>query len=81
MTAPTRKPLDAVVLDRFKAYNRLHYGWKNLHLVLGNLNVKDGHVLFCKNQCKESMDFEGHELCIHLLALSKTQRLKLARSI
>lgn len=81
MTAPNNKPLQKHILQRFKDYNRRHHGWNNLHLVLGNLNVHDGHVAFCKQQCKQNMDFEGNELCIHLAGLSKSQRIKLARSI
>lgn len=81
MSAPNNKPLSKEWLQRFKDYNRRNHGWKSLHLVLGNLNVHDGHVAFCKMMAKQGMDWEGHELCIVLEGLSKSQRIKLARSI
>ncbi len=81
MTAPTNKPLSLEWVQRFKDYNHRNHGWKSLHLVLENLNVKDVHVGYCKQRAMEDLDWEGHELCIALQGLSESQRIKLARSI
>ena len=53
----------------------------NLHIVLDDCNVKDGHVIFCKEQCIQRGDSDGLALCELLLRMSRTQRLKIAREI
>lgn len=78
MTAPKNQPLDKVTLDRFKAYLRANPSWGNLHIVLDDKNVKDGHVQFCRQQAVKAKDTEGVELADILLTQSKSQRLKLA---
>jgi hypothetical protein len=81
VTAPTHKPVSQAVVDRFKAYHAQWKGWGNLQLVLGNLNVKDKHVEACKEQATVNQDNEGAGLAAMLMYMSKSQRIKLARSV
>lgn len=52
-----------------------------LHIVLEDGNYEDRHVKFCHDQCVLDGDHEGEFLCDLLLAMSRTQRRKLARKI
>lgn len=49
----------------------------NLHIVLEDLNVEDSHVRWCLEYAEKQGDTDGVELAKLLLAMSKTQRLKL----
>jgi len=53
----------------------------NLHICLDDYNVGDSSVEFCLDQAEEVNDEQGIELAQLLLKMSKTQRLKLAKSI
>lgn len=76
MTAPNNKPLSQEDKARFAAYKGT-----SLHLVLNNNNVKDGHVEHCIQTAARHGDQEGYELGLILRGMSKSQRLKLARSL
>ena len=78
MSAPTNQPLEIAQLELFKAYNRRNGEWGNLHIVLADRNVKDGHVAFCREQCLKNNDAEGLVLCDILATMSKSQRIKLS---
>lgn len=79
MTAPIHKPISEENLNRFKAYHSKWFGWGNLHLVLGNSNVKDKHVEACKATAILNSDKEGAGLCDVLMGMSQSQRIKLSR--
>ena len=81
MTAPTHKPVSQAIVDRFAAYHSKWSGWGNLQLVLGNLNVKDKDVEACKEQATVNQDKEGAELASLLMGMSKSQRIKMSRTI
>ena len=68
---------DAVLIERFAAYNRIHGAWGSLHIVLDDGNVRDDHVTFCREYATKNGDTEGAELAEILLTMSKTQRLRL----
>lgn len=51
-----------------------------LHVVLDDCNVDDASVAFCVNEAIEQGDADGEALARKLLAMSKTQRRKLART-
>lgn len=78
MTAPTNQPLEREQIELFRVYAKRNPEWGNLHIVLADKNVKDGHVAFCREQCVKNNDAEGLVLCDILLTQSKSQRLKLA---
>ena len=50
----------------------------NLHIVLDEGNVCDGHILYCLDRCREKGDTDGVALAETLLRMSKTQRSKLS---
>lgn len=52
----------------------------NLHIVLDDDNILDSDILFCRRQAEEANDVDGVALADVLLQLSKTQRLKIART-
>lgn len=81
MTAPINKPISQEQLERFKAYHQANGGWKNLHLVLDNQNVKDQDVRQCIESAIKDCDAEGHLLANILTGMSKSQRLKLSRQV
>ena len=80
MTAPNNKPLTMEEKTRFANYFKANNGWGNLHMVLGNKNVKDKHVTDCLNHAAKFGDEEGYKLSEILLTMSKSQRLKLANT-
>lgn len=51
----------------------------SLHIVLDEGNVHDDHVRFCIRSARERSDSYGEQLGVLLLAMSKTQRLKLSQ--
>ena len=51
----------------------------SLHIVLDDGNVTDADVEFCRNRAIEARDDDGVVLATILRAMSKTQRLRLAR--
>ena len=81
MSAPVNQPISREDKDRFKAYKKLNPAWGSLHIVLDDLNVKDGHVNFCLQQAQDQGDTEGAYLAGVLLGMSKSQRIKLAQTI
>ena len=73
------KPTVPEVLPMVQAYvskpgNRVG---GNLHIVLDEGNVCDGHIEYCLERCREKGDADGVALAETLLRMSKTQRLKL----
>lgn len=81
MTAPINKPITKEQLDRFKAYKKKNCGWGHLHLVLGNLNIQDKHVEFCGEMAAKNSDEEGCYLASLLKTMSKSQRIKLSKTV
>lgn len=75
------KPTIPEVRERFEAYFQKHPTWGSLHVVLDDGNVEDHFVLHARELADVAGDTEGFELADILLAMSKTQRLKLGRSI
>lgn len=70
-------PVGTDVIAKLHQYYSQWSGWKGLHLVLANKNIKDDHLLYCASQCIRHGDHLGLWLCKRLLLLSKTQRLRL----
>lgn len=77
----TAKPTIPEVAARFAAYNSRYPAWGSLHIVLADGNVDDDSVRFCEQYAQETSDPEGAELATILLAMSRTQRRKLPRSV
>lgn len=71
------KPTIPEVLDRFRAYHQQHPTWGCLHIVLDDENVADADVRYCLAYAQHEGDTEGVALAEILLAMSRTQRLKL----
>ena len=69
------------VRERFATYLQSHPAWGSLHVVLDDGNVADHFVQSCLDLAARNNDTEGVELAGILLVMSKTQRLKLGRSI
>lgn len=69
------------VKERFAAYLQTHPAWGSLHVVLDDGNVETHFVYSCLERAIETDDLEGYELAKILMTMSKTQRLKLGRSI
>lgn len=69
------------VADRFRAYHAREPVWGALHSVLDDQNVNDASVLYCIEEANRRGDTEGAELGAILLTLSKTQRIKLGRTL
>lgn len=72
-TAPTQEQL-----RRFRAYFALNPTWGSLHVVLDDENVEDCHVQSCIEFAQSRGDAEGAALGHVLLALSQSQRMKIA---
>lgn len=81
MTAPKNKPLSKEDFVRFKRYQSANSGNSVFHIVLENKNIKDKHVEFCRKLAVKRNDQEGLELADILLAMSKSQRIKLANKL
>lgn len=81
MSAPVNQPIERADMDRFKAYFKANPTWGALHIVLDDLNVKDGHVNHCLLQAEEQGDEEGAYLAGVLLGMSKSQRISLSKKI
>lgn len=83
MSAPNNQPISREDKDRFKAYYQSgERGWGPLSLVLkSSLNVKDGHVVACRQAAVEACDDEAIELADILAGLSKSQRIKLGQQL
>lgn len=75
------KPTILEVLDKFVAYYRRHPAWGSLHVVLGDGNIDDGSVEFCRTWAAEHDDQDGVELCDLLMRMSKTQRGKIGNTV
>ena len=80
MTAPNNKPLTVEDSHRFADYYKANKGWSNLHIVLDDKNVKDKHVAACMEFAAGEGDNEGYYLAELLLGMSKSQRMKLAKT-
>jgi MOSC domain-containing protein YiiM len=65
------------VLERFRAYYRLHPVGGVFYITLENGNVKDGHAMECWRRAHEEGDPEAIELAVILLQMTPTQRKKL----
>lgn len=50
----------------------------NLHIVLDDGNVEDGHIQYCLEQAEADGDEDGVVLASLLLRMSRTQRSKLS---
>jgi hypothetical protein len=53
----------------------------SLHIVLDEGNVHTADVMYCLEKCYEKKDFDGLAIACLLLKMTKTQRLKVGRSI
>ena len=73
------KPTCPEVAPLVAAYLAEHPAGGALHIVLDDGNVDDASVAFCVNEAIEQGDADGEALARLLLAMSKTQRRKLAR--
>ena len=72
------KPTIPEVIDRFRAYyDRVGWSWGSLHIVLSDGNIEDHFVKWCVTYAVDHGDVEGAELANVLLAMSRTQRLRL----
>ena len=74
-----RKPTIPEVLPLVQALYRRHAAGCCLHIVLDDGNVKDDSVRFCQKTAAERHHPRCLSLADILLAMSKTQRLKLSR--
>lgn len=74
MSAHPPKPTLPDVLPRVRAYRG-----DSLHVVLDDQNVSDMDVAFCRDYAAERGDAEGVALAETLLAMSRSQRLRLCR--
>lgn len=81
MTAPKNAPVSQADLERFQAYYDVNPAWGNLHIVLDDENIKDDHIEYCIKRCVDHGDEAGYYLGNLLLKMSKSQRLKISRSI
>lgn len=81
MTAPINKPVSQEVLDKFRAYKNLTGSWRDLKHVLEYQNVKESDIAICMQECIKGKDRAGVVLCGHLMEMSKSQRIKIARTI
>jgi hypothetical protein len=79
---PTMKPTIPEVAPLVRAYYEKpgNEAGGALHVVLDDCNVDDGSVRFCLTEATERGDADGEALARKLLAMSKTQRRKLART-
>jgi len=53
----------------------------NLHVVLEDENLDDGHVQRCLERAEQEADSDGIKLANALLAMTKTQRRRLRRQL
>lgn len=75
-----RPVITPAILKRFTAYRRLpgNAAGGSLHIVLDDKNIGTSSVQFCLEYARQHGDAEGEALAKILLAMSKTQRLKIA---
>lgn len=66
------------LLSKFKSVEGNGVGG-TLHIILDDLNVEDRNVWWCLEYAKSKGDELGAELAREMVAMSKTQRLKLCR--
>ena len=71
------------VLERFQNYytNNKIGEWGSLHIVLADDNVDDNSVDWCLKHAIKINDTEGAELSQILLKMSKSQRLKISKTV
>lgn len=81
MTAPKNAPVSQADLERFRAYYDVNPTWGNLHIVLDDENIQEDHIKYCIKRCVDHGDEAGYYLGNLLLKMSKSQRLKISRSI
>jgi hypothetical protein len=82
MSNEQRKPTVPDVLPLARAYYEIagNEVGGHLHIVLEDYNIDDGSVQFCLDEARAHRDEAGVELASLLLRMSKTQRLKIART-
>lgn len=73
------KPTTTEVLPLVVAVYQRHSGGCCLHIVLDDNNVTDSDVDFCVKRSHENGHADCLELAERLRAMSRTQRLKLAK--
>lgn len=66
-------------VQTFADYRIKNPVWGSLYCVLENHNLDDEAVSYCKDKAEMEQDHYGAELADILLAMSKTQRYKVAR--
>lgn len=71
------------VIDDFRAYHGKpeNGSWGSLHIVMADENVSEGDVRFCLEQAERAGDDDGVRLARVLLSLSRSQRMRLARTL
>lgn len=79
--ATRTKPTIPQVRDRFAAYHARHPAWGSLHVVMADGNVSDDSVRWAMAHAAGEGDEEAMDLALVLLAMSRTQRSKLARVV
>lgn len=67
------------VLPRFLAYNRKHFSWGALHVVLADGNLRDCFVEGTAAEAEARGDVEGAALARLLEAMSPSQRGRIAQ--
>ena len=78
MSNPNR-PTVPEVLPMVRSLYERHLAGCCLHIVLDDGNVEDSSVSYCLEFSRTEGHTECEELALKLLAMSRTQRLKLGR--
>ncbi len=77
------KPSIPEVIHLFKAYKEKpgNSVWGSLHIVLEDGNIKNDHIVFCKEWARDLGDKDGENLCDILLLMSKSQRTRIGKMV
>lgn len=78
MTSPLNQPPSVELVERMRAYLERHPEGGALHVILDG-NIGALAVMFCESFAWRQGDAEGVWLARQILALSKSQRVKLMR--
>ncbi len=70
--------LTVEIKKKFSDYHRDNLSWGVFHIVLADGNVTDDSVRFCKKYCTTPLEKELYNL---LIEMSKTQRLKIGKTL
>lgn len=81
MTAPNNKPIPQELKDDFINYYQFHGNWGNLSNVLTKENVSTESIDQCIKRCEMMMDGVGFKLAGSMKSMSKSQLIKLGRSM